>query len=428
MAASVLKDDEINAIVRKHKAIINCENSLPLASRKIFNILLFLVKERFGKDIEHQVAESDVVALLNKTDRDITNLRINFKKLGSTVLEYNILNSDLDHLNGVGTMLAPAVINTTKKLWNFSFPPNIVQWVQDPSSFVFLDIRTQERFSSKYTQALWEICIGSLEDQSESYFSVTLDECRILMCGKDNHQTYKDFKRRVISVAVSEINDKSHLHVELFKEVKEGRKVDGLVFYVKRSEPLEELPILSSNSLFDIMVEEFGITTNVATKLIDQYDEDHIRRNLEYTEQQYRKSLKNKKAKEFNLGAYATSAITKNYAPKSPQLITKITEEKKQKVEEKENIEASEKIERSNSVVRIKSLFYEIDQALQDKLKHEFQATGMRGPVKKLFEKESWSGQVYDHFFVFLASQIEQGKKGSGYDEITALGIGKSDK
>jgi hypothetical protein len=427
MAASVLKDDEINAIVRKHKAIINCENSLPLASRKIFNILLFLVKERFGKDTEHQVAESDVVALLNKTDRDITNLRINFKKLGSTVLEYNILNSDLDHLNGVGTMIAPAVINTTKKLWIFSFPPNIVQWVQDPSSLVFLDIRTQERFSSKYTQALWEICVASLEDQSESYFSVTLDECRILLCGKDNHQTYKDFKRRVISVAVSEINEESRLHVELFKETKEGRKVDGLVFYVKRSEPLEELPILSSNRLFDIMVEEFGITTNIATKLFNQYDEDHIQRNLEYTEQQYRKALKNKKAQEFNLGAYATSAITRNYAPKSPQLITKITEEKKQKVEEKENIEASEKIERSNLVVRIKSLFNEIDQTLQDKLKYEFQATGMRGPVKKLFENEAWSEQVHHHFFVFLASQIEQGKKGSGYDEIAALELSKTD-
>ena len=167
--------EEKNAIVKKHKAIINCENSLPLASRKIFNILLFLVKDRFGKDLEHQVSENDVIALLNKTDRDITSARINYKKLASTVIEYNILNSESDHLNGVGTMLAPAVINKTKKTWNFSFPPNIIQWIKDPSSFVFLDITTQEKFNSKYSQALWEICIGSLEDQLESYFSVTLD-------------------------------------------------------------------------------------------------------------------------------------------------------------------------------------------------------------------------------------------------------------
>ncbi|PPD43748.1 MAG: hypothetical protein CTY16_12470 [Methylobacter sp.] len=410
-------NEEINAIVKKHKAIINCENSLPLASRKIFNILLFLVKDRFGKDIEHHVSENDVIELLKKTDRDITSARVNFKKLASTVIEYNILNNERDHLNGVGTMLAPAVINTTKKTWCFSFPPNIVQWVQDPSSFVFLDIKIQERFSSKYSQALWEICIGSLENQLESYFSVTLEECRILMCGKDNHQTYKDFKRRVVSVAVNEINEKSLLHVELYKELKEGRKVSELVFYVKKLEETEDLFISDDNLLFK-MIEEFGITANIAKKIILEFDEDNIRRNLDYTEQQYRKAIKNKRDQEFNLGAYATSAIMKNYAPKSPKLITKVIEEKTKKIEEKLNVIELEKQDRENSANLIKASFNKLDKSLQNCLKEEFEKKGLRGPVKKLFEGEGWSTRIYNNFFIFLTSQIEQGRKGQGYDEI----------
>ena len=419
--AIIKKDEGINAIVKKHKAIINCENSLPLASRKIFNILLFLVKDRFGKDLEHQVSENDVIELLKKTDRDITSARINFKKLASTVIEYNILNNDRDHLNGVGTMLAPAVINTTKKTWSFSFPPNIVQWVQDPSSFVFLDIKIQEKFSSKYSQALWEICICSLEDQLESYFSVTVEECRMLMCGKDNHQTYKDFKRRVISVAVNEINEKCFLRVELFKENKEGRRVGDLVFFVKKLEVINENLLLLNNNLFDRMIEEFGITANIASKIIDQYDEEHILSNLEYTEQQYRKAIKNKREKEFNLGAYATSAITKNYAPKQPKLITKVIEEKVKKSESKLNVIALEKKNRDESILQIKLLFDKIDKCLQDILKLEFEKNGMLGPVKKLFERDEWSNQIYNHFFIFLTSQIEQGRKGLGYDEINKL-------
>jgi hypothetical protein len=415
-------NDGINAIVKKHKAIINCENSLPLASRKIFNILLFLVKERFGKDMEHHVSENDVIELLNKTDRDITSSRINFKKLASTVIEYNILNNDRDHLNGVGTMLAPAVINTTKKTWSFSFPPNIVQWVQDPSSFVFLDIKIQEKFSSKYSQALWEICIASLENQLESHFSVTVDECRVLMCGKDNHQTYKDFKRRVISVAVKEINDKSLLHIELFKEIKESRRVVGLVFFVKKRECiLDKKLLISNNTLFDRMIEEFGVTPNIASKIVEQYDEDQILRNLEYTEVQYRKAIKNKKEKEFNLGAYATSAITKNYAPKIAKLITKVIEEKEQRIDRKLTVIALEKKGRDASIEKIKLLFNEIDQNLQDVLKLEFENIGMRGPVKKLFEKEAWSDQIQNHFYIFLTSQVEQGRKGIGYDDINKL-------
>jgi hypothetical protein len=420
--AIVENNEEINAIVKKHKAIINCENSLPLASRKIFNILLFLVKDRFGKDLEHQVSENDVIALLNKTDRDITSARINYKKLASTVIEYNILNSDRDHLNGVGTMLAPAVINKTKKTWNFSFPPNIVQWVQDPTSFVFLDITTQERFSSKYSQALWEICIGSLEDQLESYFSVTLEECRILMSGKENTQAYKDFKRRVILVALNEINKKSILHVDLYKEIKEGRRVRELVFFVTKQEDLEPSLPISNETIFNKMVDEFGITINIARKIINQYDDEMILRNLNYTEQQYRKALKNKREEQFNLGAYATSAITKDYAPKPPKLLIKVIEEKEQKKEAELNVIAFNKKDRDNLVKKIMSLFNEIDKDLQDSLKKEFEKHGMRGPIKKIFEKDGWSSEkINNNFFIFITSQIEQGRKGKGYDQINIL-------
>ncbi|MDO8845253.1 MAG: replication initiation protein [Methylicorpusculum sp.] len=417
-----LKNEEINVIVKKHKAIINCENSLPLASRKIFNILLFLVKDRFGKDIEHQVSESDVIALLNKTDKDITSARINYKKLAATVIEYNILNNDKDHLNGVGTMLAPAEINTTKKTWNFSFPPNIVKWVQDPKSFVFLDITTQERFCSKYSQALWEICIGSLEDQLESYFSVTLDECRMLMCGKDNHQTYKDFKRRVISVALNEINEKSLLHVKLYKEVKEGRRVSELVFVVTKQDYAEPSLFASNDDLYIKMVDVFGITANVARLMAEKYDDDRISRNLEYTEQQYRKAIKNNKESQFNLGAYATSAITKDYAPKHPQLLINIIEEKAKKKEMESNVIVLKKKAGEEAMNRVISIFEALDRNLQMTLKNEFEKNGLRGPVKKIFDQEGWSSErINSHFYIFLTAQVEQGRKGEGYDQIIKL-------
>jgi hypothetical protein len=418
---STKNKEEINSIVKKHKAIINCENSLPLASRKIFNILLFLVKDRFGKDFEHQVSESDVIKFLKKTDRDITSARVNFKKLASTVIEYNILNNEKDHLNGVGTMLAPAVINTTKKVWNFSFPPNIVKWVQDPNSFVFLDITTQEKFSSKYSQALWEICIGSLENQSEIYFSVTLDECRILMCGKDNHQIYKDFKRRVVLVAIDEINDKTHLNVELFKEIKEGKRVSELVFYVRKQDGIQPLVLLSDNDLFSRMVEEFGITVNIAKKIISQYDDEHILRNLNYTEQQYRKALKNKKEVQFNLGAYATSSIIKDYAPREPKLVAKVIEENDRKVKRNQNLKVLENNNRESAINKIINIYQKLDEATQHILKIEFEKNGMRGPVKKLFDIEGWSNEkIHKHFFIFLTSQVELGRKGQGYDLISS--------
>ena len=120
--------------------------------------------------------------------------------------------------------------------------------------------------------------------------------------------------------------------------------------------------------------------------------------------------------------AYATSAITKDYAPKQPKLLTKVIEEKEQKKVAEFNVIAIKKNDSNNQIKKISKLFEKIDMSIQDALKLEFQNNGMRGPVKKLFEREGWcSDQIINHFFIFLTSQIEQGRRGQGYDQLNSL-------
>lgn len=405
-------------VVKKHRAIINCENSIPLASRKIFNILLFLVKDRFGKDIEHYVQENDVMALLNKSDRDITIARQNYKKLGSIAIAFNLLNSERDHLEGVGTLLAPAIVNRTKKLWEFSFPPNIVKWIQEPGSFVFLDINTQEKFSSKYSQALWEICIGSIGDKLETKFSVALDECRVLLCGKDNSLEYKDFKRRVVMIAIKEINDKTHINVNLENEIRNGKKVCELVFNVsKQSETLIVGEDNLRDDLLHKMTHTFGITKNVAEKISKSFEIDQIIRNLEYTEEQYRKAVKNNRSKSFNLGAYATSAIMKNYAPEKPALITQVTSERNIKsscITKNMEMKNAER-EAMNKIAM--DAFRQLDGDTKLIYMKEFEMKGMLGPCKRDFIENGWSDNIYTQLVSYLLVKIEVGSKGDGYDD-----------
>jgi hypothetical protein len=242
------------------------------------------------------------------------------------------------------------------------------------------------------------------------------------MCGKDNHQTYKDFKRRVISVALNEINDKSLLHVELYKEIKECRKVCELVFVVTKQGYVESTLLATDDELYMKMVDVFGVTSNIARLMLEKYDDERISRNLEYTEQQYRKAVKNNREKQFNLGAYATSAITKDYAPKQPQLISNIIQEKEKKKISESNVAALKKKDVENTMKRVVAIFETIDKTLQMILKNEFEKNSLRGPVKKHFENEGWnSDQVMNHFYMFLTAQIEQGRKGQGYDQINNL-------
>jgi hypothetical protein len=239
------------------------------------------------------------------------------------------------------------------------------------------------------------------------------------MCGKDNHQTYKDFKRRVVMTAINEINEKSLLHVDLYQENKDGKKVVELVFFVTREEFIEPEQLISDDDLFAKMVEVFGISVNVARKIISTYDNEHIVRNLDYTEQQFKKAVKNKKEKQFNIGAYATSAILKDYAPRQPTLLTKLIEEKEQKKSLEMQLLSSKKQQDTDIISKISQIFDGLEANRQEILKNEFERNGMRGPVKKSFQSDGWSCvQVRTNFFIYLASQIEQGRKGDGYDEI----------
>lgn len=435
--AYLIMDTENLTLIKKHEAVINCENSLPLPSRKIFNILLFLIKDDIAKGTTYVIREATVLDHLEKSTRDITEVRRCFKLLGSTVIEFDILNKYQDRVNGVGTFLAPAMINKTKRQWEFSFPPNIIDWILNPESVVFLNLSIQQTFSSKHTLALWEVCSAAIQSDDNCLYSIPLDDCRKLTCGSDKQQQYKDFKRRVLKKGLREMTQKSNIQVELYKEIRDGRKVNELIFHIRRkgNDELQTIPYefdrvltangreinegseIGSDSLFQKMTGDFGITPIKATDLIESFNEDRIIKNLEYTETQYRKAIKNNKEKTFRLGAYAVSAITKDYAPRQPELINSIkNEHKKIKQTRTENLNA-EKTKQYLFNLEIERKFSTLPSDVQNKLKSEYERVGLLGPQKAIFANEGWtSNKIQKAFFTYLAVQVEQGKTGGILD------------
>jgi hypothetical protein len=102
--------------------------------------------------------------------------------------------------------------------------------------------------------------------------------------------------------------------------------------------------------------------------------------------------------------------------------MTNVIVENEKKKEFESNVIALKKKAGENSMKRVISTFETIDRSLQMTLKKEFEKNGMRGPVKKLFEQEGWqSDQINNHFYIFLTAQVEQGRKGQGYDQINNL-------
>lgn len=98
------------------------------------------------------------------------------------------------------------------------------------------------RFRSKYSIRLYEL-IRSVHyhDLEETHCRFAVSQLKRLL-DADDYSEYRDFKRRVLNMAVNEINSYSDREVH-YTELKQGRKVMGLSFSIK-AKSLEERLLL----------------------------------------------------------------------------------------------------------------------------------------------------------------------------------------
>jgi hypothetical protein len=100
-----------------------------------------------------------------------------------------------------------------------------------------ISLSMQNRFGSKYAQALWETCtdyLGSGRESGETPF-IPIEQFRKLMGleNKEYAQQFKIFNRDILKPAVAEINRVSDFRVTVAFQ-RQGRKVTALKFQIHR--------------------------------------------------------------------------------------------------------------------------------------------------------------------------------------------------
>ena len=97
-------------------------------------------------------------------------------------------------------------------------------------------------FKSKYTIRLYELIKSIHYSELEEYHrTLSLDELRKAL-GGETYTEYRDFKRRVLDVAVNEINAHSDKQVS-YTPIKKGRNVVAIEFCIQTKSILERLQI-----------------------------------------------------------------------------------------------------------------------------------------------------------------------------------------
>ena len=227
----------------KHSAAIQIQNNITLLQRRAWNVLLYHAYNALLDEETHCMRVQELMRVLEFDSKNEEYLKEALRALVNCTVEWNILDKDGRHEWGVAALLAQAVIKNG--LCMYAYAPVIRQRLHNPNMYAKLDLSLQNRFLSKHTQALWELCtdyLGAAREYGETPFISVETFRKIMGIAEGMYPAFMNLNQKVLKPALAEMNQISNFHVHAdYQRVSRG-KVVALKFKMSRSPLLPGAP------------------------------------------------------------------------------------------------------------------------------------------------------------------------------------------
>ena len=358
---------EINEVIKASPAI-QIQSKITHLQRRAWNVLLANAYNELPNTDIHRVSVVELARKLGYASNDSDHLKETLEALGACQVKWNLLNKDKKEKWGFANLLASAEIENG--ICTYAFAPHLRHQLYNPRIYTKLNLRLQNRFTSRYALILWEVCFDYFDtdrDQGETPF-IPLETFKTLMgLEETDYPVFKVLNQSVIKPAIKEINALTDYHVEA-ESKRLGRKISELKFRIKR---VKQLPVQESlfpdiENLPPVAVEliQAEIDRNMAMKIADR-DWDfvspeklpepgtypdflgYVAEKIEYVAEKIEMSLDAAVVK--NRAGYIVEAIRENYQDTEVQ---KARELRAEKVREKEleDLTAEFRVKRGNII------------------------------------------------------------------------------
>jgi plasmid replication initiation protein len=213
------------------------------------------------------------------------------------------------------------------------FHPRLKPFLLGLKRYLCYDIKNTIGISSVHTLRIFEFL---KLHQYKGKYEITVQDLKVMLGLENKHKKYGHFKR-VIKKAQKDLEKHTDIRFE-FEEIKQGRAVFALLFFIYENIATEEVPATvkaptaqgnSSTNLKDgerlyQLVKDWGITRETFLGFMEQYALEHIKERITYIQQlPKKKAIRNKAAYLRTLleqpTLFTTPKITKQQKKKSTQ-------------------------------------------------------------------------------------------------------------
>ena len=242
---------EINEVIKASPAI-QIQSKITHLQRRAWNVLLANAYDQLPNTDIHRVSVAELAKSLGFNSRDYDHLKETLKSLVDCTVEWNILGKDKEEEWIVASLLASARIKNG--ICTYGFAPHLRLKLYNPRIYTKLNLRLQNRFTSRYALVLWEVCFDYFDiarNHGETPF-IPIETFRELMgLEKDEYPVFKVLNRDVIKPAIKEINELTNFFVEV-EQKRVGRRIGELKFKISRLKELPSVEPVQETIVFDI--------------------------------------------------------------------------------------------------------------------------------------------------------------------------------
>lgn len=223
-------DDEF--LVTQDNKLITSKYDMTAMEQKMLLILISTIRKESSTIPSTIFRVKDLATLLNVSEellyRDLPKI---CKKIVSRVLEIKLDNGDWEMFNIISYAKYYSNKGSLQLDIHEKAEPYLLQLKELFSSYQLKNVLF---LSSKYSIRVYQLTKSNAYKKS---FIISIDELKdMLKLTQKSYNEYSNIKLKVLTPAISEINNKTNLNIR-YEEIKNGRKVEMLKFYVSNSKP-----------------------------------------------------------------------------------------------------------------------------------------------------------------------------------------------
>jgi plasmid replication initiation protein len=228
--------DKTYLVTKSNFFIMNSSYDLSLEEQKLILTLASMVQPNDEEFKPYNFKISEFMELLGvDTKTKYTEVPKITKELMKKVFEIHEENRLIQT-----AWISGAIYEKGSGMVTLKFNPDLRPYMlQLKEKFTQYQLANILSMKSKYSPRIYEI-LKCNEFKKQGYIEIEIQELRKLLRTENMYAQYNDFKRKIIEKSQKELEKLTDINFD-FEEIKTGRKVTSLKFYIKSNKSIDEV-------------------------------------------------------------------------------------------------------------------------------------------------------------------------------------------